>query len=345
MSYSIDNKNFLIGLDKNFQRVLTFKECYNLIWTRKYYESGTFTLSTTKKEFLQGVKYIYRADYGKDNRPCVGIVNKVTLTDDYCTYEGYFLGYMLNRAIVENTYSISQSDTETAIYDIVSEHIREFDIGTNTHLGNQTDIIGAGEYLDVLVYNTLQVRQLSYKVDYDFESNKMVFSVYQGLDRTHSQNKNNRVMFSKNNKNLMETEVIMDDSEYKNMCVVYDTESKTKVVVDNSNGDDVFQTYLEVSIDTTDTTKRQAEMKEAGQVELLKYQKVLNIEGTVVQGKGYQYLVDYDLGDKVEVEYDGLLWQERIISIEEVYKNNARYLTVEFGDRVPTIVTKIKEVY
>ena len=79
---------------------------------------------------------------------------------------------------------------------------------------------------------------------------------------------------------------------------------------------------------------------------LLDYQIVNNVELQAGNG-GFQYLRDFDLGDKVDaiVSDVGLAVQARIVTIREVFKQNNHTIEIELGDKKLTQLKKARMIY
>ena len=62
---------------------------------------------------------------------------------------------------------------------------------------------------------------------------------------------------------------------------------------------------------------------------------------------GFEYLQDWDLGDKVDVivEDIGLAMQARIVTVREVVKQNNHTVEIELGDKKLTDIQKARLIY
>ena len=70
---------------------------------------------------------------------------------------------------------------------------------------------------------------------------------------------------------------------------------------------------------------------------LEKRKALMNIDATVLRA-GVRYQKDYDLGDRCDVRDDRLQvqFEGRIIEINEVWKEGAHTVSLQFGDKLPT---------
>lgn len=81
----------------------------------------------------------------------------------------------------------------------------------------------------------------------------------------------------------------------------------------------------------------------AGLEEMQKsYSQVVNINVNTVD-RGIKYLLDYDLGDKVEIVVEPLNTNlvTRIIEVNEVFKKGQHTVSLTFGTKVPRVYRKI----
>lgn len=275
---------------------------------------------------------------------------------------GYFLENELNRRVVyrNGTTNITNGPTWvnrsgnaedvafaffTAFKDVIldngSQCILGIDVGVSRSRGKNAAHERCGEQLGNKIYHILQASSMSYRVSYDFESSKRVFSVWSGYDRTQEQTENNPVIFSTRYGNIKKPNVLTDYTDYKNACIVdHENETKTysQVVLereaDVGDSQDSF-TYLKSTVNRNDYADEAAfisALKSEGHTELLYCVKTVNVEFDAMEGS-YEYMTDFDLGDicsieipEVEISMDAVL-----IGCFEVIKKGTWSLTLEFG--------------
>lgn len=204
---------------------------------------------------------------------------------------------------------------------------------------------------DVL-YETLQTQELSFRCRYSLEDGKVYFEVWQGLDRTQSQTVNNFVTFSQTFRNISGADITTDTSNAKNFAVVAGSgEGADRIIaeVDLSEGGYKRKVYFDqrnLSYDPEEQTldEYRAELAQKGREKLLKYASNFNADVDAVDGAGFAYLRDYDLGDKCDVIVDSvaLSLEARIIAVYEVVKQGHRTVTLELGDKVLTPYDKAR---
>ena len=322
----------------------------NVQWNRKYYEFGDYSIVIPSRQFDKNAKYIYRTD-----RKQLGIINKPSYDDSkkYVTLSGYFVEKKLNDKIIYPVYrgSGEVSSVCSQIFNTYKDDLG-IDIAEPQMMasGDTIDIQITGEELGTKLFSILQTQEMSYKVNYDFVTNKLDLVFYKGLDRTQDQFDNNFVTFSKTFENISNVQADIDDSNYKNYFVVAGGEegvNRVVEVVDLSNGG-----YKKMAfIDARDLQQQEGqslddyklELRQRGLEKAQDYLKITNITVNPVTSS-YVYLEDYDLGDKCDiiVEELGIMIKARIIAIYEVVKNGYTTIELEFGDKILSKIDKLE---
>ena len=181
----------------------------------------------------------------------------------------------------------------------------------------------------------------------------MSFVVWQGKDRTQDQSTNSFVTFSESFRNLQNEVITIDNSNYKNYAVVigngtYEEGQQIQVDVDlRADPSDykqilyVDQTGMHYDSGEQSLSDYKAQLRQAGIEALEKYTDITNVQFETIN-RGLQYLVDYDLGDRCDIILDSIheSYTVRITEIEEVFKSGQHSVTLQFGDKVPTVYTK-----
>lgn len=330
----------LLGLNKNFEPI-GYIEFINLQWIRRYYECGEFSMQIRAQDYDPDLMYLYTPE-----RPEVGVVEKLHSNKDvngsFLQVSGRFLESMLDRNVICPEFVVSGKPRLLAL-EIVrayGEDIPNLVILECAEEDND-EIVEAnylGENLSEVTYPLLQGVECSQRIVYDYNTGQMQYSVWQGKDRTQSQNVNSYVLFSDVSNNTENIEVDEDTSGYRNYVIFktpsgfyeYDgrastDEPKRCIFIDESNSDK-----------TNSAFKRQA--KEA----LLKWPKINNIEADTMQ-VDLLYLEDYDLGDKCDIVSNELRrsYESRIIEIREVFKDGKHEIQTVFGEKIPTIFERM----
>lgn len=341
-------------LDRNFNIVKFNIVSTNIIWNRRYYECGDFSVEIPEEQYMFSFAYIYTPD-----RPEFGIIHKVEHTETYkgkmVELKGYFYEYELNSKIIYPRY-IKTGNIEAVSRDMVSrfkEDIPRLVLGQAAGLGCAISIQSTGDNLARRLYTLLKTQELSFRTSYSYESGIITYSVWQGLDRTQGQNVNDYVTFSDGFGNMGSKDIVIDTSNYKNYAVVigngkYEDGGQIEVIVDKSAGGYKRKVYIDQTGMRYDAEEQTiAEFKESlyqeGGEALEKYSIIRSIEFEPDMCS-LVYMKDYDLGDKCDIVLDifGEAYQARIVEIKEIFKTNNHTISLTLGDRIPTVYEKAR---
>ncbi len=343
----------LAFMDANFGIIKYFKYI-NLQWTRRYYEPGEFSVQLPASEYVNDCVYLYTKD-----RPEVGIIQKREYADGYdgkiMQLSGYFYEYKLNDKITFPRFSAT-GNIETLARNMVNTYkadIPLLQLGTAAGLGSSITKQATGKGLASVLYEMLKTQELSFRCIYDYENNTMSFVVWQGLDRTQDQSTNSFVTFSESFRNLQNEQITIDNSNFKNYAIVigngqYEEGNQIEVDVDlRASASDykqilyVDQTGTVYNSEEQTLAEYQAQLYQAGIEALERYTDITNVKFETID-RGLTYLIDYDLGDRCDIVLDSIResYTVRITEIEEVFKAGKHTVTLQFGDKVPTIYAK-----
>lgn len=254
---------------------------------------------------------------------------------------------ILDDKIIYPTF-FANDKAETVARSIFSTYKSDLPVylGTFNNLGLTINFQETGSEMGKKIYDFLKSQELSYKVTYNFNENKLYFTVYQGLDRTQEQTVNNYIVFSTKYYNLIDSTIIEDDSNFKNYAIVGGQgEGSDRIYyhADLSGGGYKKTIFVDARDLTWDQAhgqtlaQYQANLTQRGIEKLSDFVKIQNINFRVLP-ESYEYMVDYDLGDKINIVVDslGLNLQARIIAIDEVFKNGQQIIELEIGNQLIT---------
>ena len=312
----------------------------NVQWNRQYYECGTFSIQIPYNQYNEDMVYIYSKDEVE-----LGVIDKVRYSISHgaktVQLSGSFLESELDDKVVVPNFN-GNGILEDEVIRMVNQYKSDIPLLADAESqgrGNTVEFVATENGIATELYKILQNEEYSFRVAYDYESNSKAFSIWQGKDRTQEQTENNPVLFSTAFKNLINPDVVLQKN-LKNYAIVKGSFDGADVtaIADVSNGEYQKQIVIDgSSVESEGLTRDEyiEKLKVFGETELLnQYADVENIAFDV-DNESYEYKVDYDLGDKctVIIEDIGLVLEGRIISIFEVYKDNRRELSVEFGNK------------
>ena len=333
----------LLGLDNDFALVKMLR-CTNIQWNRRYYDAGDFQLELMANDWDTSIAYIYT-----HQRPETGMVEKVEaehrLKGDFILVSGFFLEGMLNWKI-SNPKHASTGNISAACKSLVSTLMADtgVTVPSTPDLGTSAPFDSENERLGDATYAALQKQELSQRIIFDYDTEALLYSVRQGLDRTQNQSANTYAAFSQCFGNIDNLTLITDTSGMRNVAVVQyidegaDATMEIDLRTDSEPKRILFIASSILREDGQSTEDFLAAVESDARTQLAEYQAILNLEADVLQRNIY-YLSDYDLGDKCDVRDDrlGLAYEARIIEINEVWKNNEHKVGVQFGTKIPTI--------
>lgn len=362
----------LLLLDKEFKICGLIDDFSSLVWNRKYYECGNFNLQIGIKywEQFKNAVYVYSKDF--EETGILETLNYKTTTQGIeIERSGRFLESKLFDRVINTTQNFKNQTTEDIVRNLVNtlainsgdRKIPNIILGERKGLGKTRTMQMTGDNLLDKIYELCKEDELSIHLRYDFENSKMVFEVWQGLNRVDTQNENTWAIFSRNFENILEDEYSLDNTKYRNYAYVMGeveeetgtdsegntTKSKRRVdVVINriQQGEERKELYVDardIQSEKTDDEGNSIKIPEEEYKEMLKERGIEKLnECNKVETSNFninpisnlEYKKDFDLGDKVIYKNDelGFNIEKRIIGITESYENGNKTLDITFGD-------------
>lgn len=353
----------LLLLDKEFQTCGIIDDFPSLVWNRKYYECGSFTLKLGLKywERIKNASYVYCKDFEE-----TGIIEAISYETSTQGIEilvsGKFLEDKLSYRVIDKTQNFKNQTTEDIVRSLVNNFcinagdrsIPNLVLGTRKGLGKTRTMQMTGDNLLTKTYELCKEDELSIHLRYDFENNKMAFEVWQGLDRRDIQTTNSWAIFSRNFENILKDNYSTNSAKYKNFAYVMgemsnDDGSKKRVGTTVNRiqpGEERRELYVDardLQSEKTDSEGNTTKIPESEYLELLKERGIEKLnECNKVEVSNFiidplsnlKYKEDFDLGDKVVYKNDdlGFSIENRIVGITEAYENGNRTIDVTFGE-------------
>lgn len=324
---------------------------FDLKWHRKYYENGQFSAQIKADDYDPAMEYIFAAE-----RSELGMIEqaKYTQEDNMILLSGFFYERKLHDKIVYPSFS--QYGTRSKfVTTAVSTYKDDLPIVVNQTYpagGESATRQDTGTALDDLAHTMLKAEEKAYRCVYDYEQDQMTFEIYQGVDRTQSQNANNFVVFSKGFRNIRNASVTEDKSNYKNYFVCGgqgEGSARKYAVLDLSGGGYKRMQFLDMRDIEYDSAKMtlaqyQESLKERGREKAAEYVDIHNVEFDADADTSFVYLEDYDLGDKCDIIIEPISrsYEARIIEVIETWSKGEHQVTLVFGDKIPTRYEKAR---
>ena len=358
-------------LDKNFDTLGVVSVFHTLLWYRRYYAPGLFELYAPVEffEMMNRGRYLFRND-----RTELGVIREVNFARDdsgartaYC--KGYFAEELLNDRVLDTQVSLTGTPERIAREMVRRLAIEPADsgrkiprlkLGARTNCGTNITVTSTGARLGDKLYDIEKTQELSHRLVYDYLENTLSFEVWQGKDRTDSQNENSWAIFSDSFYNVKNVVYNRDESGCRNIAYVAgEGEGAERVVeeVDTRNAPDeerrelyidardLQSTYMDES--GTEHSYTAAEYRallcQRGLEKLAEYEKVETVNSDVDPDANLVYRTDFDLGDLCTYRYTdiGIETTKRITEIQEAYEGSRQTLRVVFGSDTIVSIEKI----
>lgn len=358
---------YIFDRDLNFKGII--EQFISLRYVRKYHERGEFELQCAltinslillKRENIIYLKGDVEAAY-------IEYINLKTDDEgnEIMVVKGKFLTGYLDRRIVWGTEIISDTaekamrelvdhncihpaDTNRKINNLILGEIKNFTAAVNY----QVSYANLGDEIE----NLSNISDLGHRVRFDISNRKLIFEVYEGLDRSINQSVNPRAIFSKEFENVMVQEFTDSLNNYRNIALIGgigEGSDRKLAVVGNAAGLDRFEIFADQrSLSNVDENNKPISdadyaklLIEKGNEVLAATKEILTFDSTINPNSNLKYKIDFDLGDIVTCVSKrwNLVINARITEIEEVYEVDGQNIAVTFGNNIPTLIKKLKQ--
>ena len=345
-------------LDENLNFMSPIESYQSAIWTTRYYKPGDFELylpATT--EILNLIKrdcYLVRDDDFTQAMIIENIQITTSIEDgNFLTITGKCLKSILDRRIILKQTTVN-GNVEKCIRRLITENAitptmsaRKIDnliLGAELGITDTMNSQYTGDNLGEVVSKICINYGLGYDILLDLDKKQFIFILFKGSDRSYNQNKNPFIVFSNEFDNLLSTNYINNNENYKNVAIVAgEGEGLDRKIftVGTATG---LKRY-ELFVDSRDSSTKEDEpitedeynaiLAEKGKEALTETIITESIEGELEPHYTYQFNRDYFLGDIVEVvnEY-GLTMQPQITEVIESEDDNGKNVVVTFETKI-----------
>lgn len=359
---------YIFDRDLNFRGILdTF---FSLRWIRRYHKYGKFelhcALTPTSLELFKRENIVWKK--GDEEAGYIEYRNIKQDTDgkEILVVRGKFLIGYLNRRIIWGQEML-KTTVENAMKTLVNKNciipsdinrvIPNLVLGTNKELLQTIDYqVSYKNLLDELESLSL-TSELGYRALIDIQNRKMIFDIYEGLDRSAGQNVNAPAIFSKEFENVLEQEYTDSLNNYKSLVLIAgegEGTARELVTVGQGQGLDRFEMFVDArdlqSKDENNNVIPIADyrkmLEERGRNRLAECTDIQTFDSRINVRSNLVYKQDFDLGDIVTCTSKswGITINTRITEIEEIYEENGFNVNVIFGNNIPTLIDRIKQV-
>jgi hypothetical protein len=323
----------------------------SLIWTRKYYEPGTFEihapLTAENLKLLQAGNIISKK--GSNEAGVIEDIENddVTNTKQEVARKGRFISSYLDRRLIKSTINYSGT-VENAMRQLVSgvTAIPLIQLGAAQGLTETVQFQVTMKNLCTILTKLARSSALGYRLRPDFVAKALYFEVYKGVDHTSAQSKKTRVIFSEEYENLNDAVYKLNNQLLKTLAVVGgegEGAARTYVTVGEGTGLDLREMFVDakdLSSDGLTAAQYQAVLRQRGLEKLAENIVSESLECKTDPNINFVYHTNYDLGDIVTVEKRswGLKMYSRITELSEVYQWGGMSVHPTLGDPMPETI-------
>lgn len=355
--------------DKNLNRLGLIDKYESLIWNRKCNEVGIFELHCNVEydtlRYLKKDNIIFKSNDLTEG----AYIENVYIDEDSKGIEtikviGKFIsGYIGNR-IVWRQETINDT-VENAIRRLVNNNcintsedrkIPYMQLGELKNYADKIDYQVSYKNLEEEVCKISKEKDINFRIVTDLENKIHKFDIYKGVDRTVNQNINPRCSFSREFENNDSQSYSYESDNVKNIALVAgegEGSNRTLTIIGDSTGLDRKEIYVDardIRITREDETSIPQEeylklLTQRGLEKLSQFKEIINFDAKVnVTNSNLVYKEDFNLGDYVSCinKKWGMILNVKITEIEEVYEKNKYKINIVFGDRIPTLIDKVK---
>lgn len=333
--------------DRNLFRKGQIENQTSLIWTRKFYEPGTFELHapiTDENLYLLQPGNIV----GKKGSAEAGIIEDIEKEEsdikNEITVKGRFLSSYMDRRLIKKTVNFS-GKIEVAMRQLYSSAILLplVELGALNEFPEQIEFQVTMKNLLTYESKLSRAGAIGFRFRPDFINKKIIFETYQGKDRTFSQHKNNRVIFSENYNNLNNAIYRYNDQNLKTFVIIGgqgEGENRTYYELGSGAGYDLREIFVDakdINPDGMTAAAYKAALLQRGREALKEANASETLECETDAAVNFTYKEDYDLGDIVTVRKNkwNLYINQRITELSEVYEYGGMTVVPTFGDPLP----------
>lgn len=345
-------------LNEEFDVLLPTDMTTSVQWNTRYYDAGSFeihlSVSTVQIEdgTLEKYKiavYVYLEDNG-----CTGIIQQHEYKDGEYIIKGRTLEFLLNDRVVDTQFNMNgkAEDVARAIINgfIInpvnqSRKMKYIYLGSYRGLGEVISYSLRGKQVGECTGEILYTQELSYQLLYDFVKKQIYFEVFEGVDRTQSQNKNTWAVFSKDLGNIKDkSEEYTYSNNYKNFAYVAGAGEGSARTIVTVNQVKPGEKLKELWVDARDLQQSDAsytsQLVTRGAQKLSDYQQIESVRFQVQSSAD----IVFSIGDKCEyVNKDlNIVTVSRITEISEVWESGGYEKNIVLGEDQLTLPQKVK---
>ncbi len=334
----------LYFLDENFDVTAgPMDEFTSIVWEERYFETGTFTLHFPRA-LLAAIGEATYVRTGDDGPIRCGRIEYVETADDGgCEMGGHLLEVLLSDRVIEGKKTYSGEVTQ-AVCRAVRENLRGLSLAVEEgdSLGETVTFSGEWDNLAAKLYAVLKPYGASFTITLDRETNRPVFRVVRGKNRSTTGGEHQPAIFSSSFGNIVSISMNSVTDKMKNRAYIEGSDG-TVVCVDNAGGKTGREIYKKASdLSPTDFSTNSAyldALQQRGRELLAKYPTSVFVCAECDTEALPLYGRDYTIGDICDVVDEELClsFALRLTAVDFVYENGTHGIYPSFGEEISTV--------
>ena len=339
-------------IDRDFNFLGQIDEYKSFMPSKKWHGAGKFEFhlqaNTTHAECLQKENIIFTTE----KKAYVILYREANSKDGQLIIKGMEIKSYLARWLVfppeGYAYYRVNSNVETIMKEYVTatlqrKGITNIAVAENQNRGIQTVYQSRYKNLAEELEKLSLASGLGWDIVLDLENKRFVFDVFEGLDRTESQDVNPNAIFSIEYDNIGEQKLIESRLGYANTAIVAgqgEGADREITIVGDGEGLDSFELFVDAR-DLENST----DLPARGEQKLAEVQEIFTFDSRVLVDKNLIYEEDFNLGDLVTIQNSkwDVTVDRRITELTEIYESSGFRLDVTFGESLPTIIDLVKK--
>ena len=362
-----------------FEAIGGINQFTSLIWPDAYNGYTTFELNAPvtpeNKTLIKQDNVIW---CGGDKAAKIEIINFDVNDEGEKVFKvkGRTLEHILTSRIIWGTYSCTNKNSSTAMYEIVNNQcvnptdsyrkIPFLECAEDEQIGKIVSFQKTGGEVYDAITSIAKDSDLGFDILFRPKEKKLIFKVHEGVDRTivtESNEGQNIVVFSTDLEDILKSSYYTNNQDVKTLAYVAgEGEGSTRKYIISGNSATQGFKRKEMYVDARDLQSTiEDENGVTSELNNDEYNDLLNDRGTeklaecqlietfeasmrVVGNIQYVYGVDYFKGDKVIVQ-DNEIGVQVVAKITEVSENydDEYELEITFGYSSPSLINKIKQ--
>lgn len=345
---SYDN-DCLFVYDNNLNRLGIIDEFKSLKWKRKYFEAGEFTLVVTPDK--NNIPLLTKKDniIIRDNYTEAAIIEIIDIVEyeqeTELTVSGRFLSSVFDRRIIKQKINFNGQTIEGMKYLINNATVicNNFEIEPTQLISTNIQFQCTYKNLYTYLVKLSKFSLIGFRLVPNVENKTFIFENYQGYNRTHLQDDNERYAFSDDQHNIQKSSFILSSkTEYNFALVGGSGEDANRILKSVSKGNYTGFDLKEIFVDAKNQSNNNIssgdylkQLEELGKEAMT--DETFTFETTV---DSTDYKTKWNLGDIVDLKYEewGIISQKIISEIEEDIVDGKRDVIVTLGTPLPEAI-------